>query len=176
MLGNGWTYLILGRTKESVDHYTRRRKTQCLRMDPDGSYDTPMDLKQQQREEGAERRTEQVRHLLDSIVLACLLLVMAGCMGQAESDAGQSRSPVSSSRSAQESDPTGVVDQQERHNASSADDRPLLADSVYHVYPGDDIQEVLEIAAQDAAHKTVVVHAGTYRPRRHGQAMTVTGD
>ena len=96
-------------------------------MDPDGSYDTPMDLKQQQGEEGAERRTEQVRHLLDSIVLACLLLVMAGCMGQAESDAGQSRSPVSTSRSAQESDPTGVVNQQERHNPSSGHDRPLLA-------------------------------------------------
>jgi len=23
MLGNGWTYLILGRTERSVDHYTR---------------------------------------------------------------------------------------------------------------------------------------------------------
>lgn len=145
-----------------------------------------MSLKPQQWGIGAWRRLSHAWHLRgplgvtriegprDSVIcgiLACSLLVMVGCVGQAESDAGQRRSPVSNSHSLQESDSGGGADQQERDNAASAHDQPLLADSAYHVYPGDDIQKVLEIAAQDAVHKTVVVHAGTYRPRRHGQAM-----
>ena len=45
------------------------------------------------------------------------------------------------------------------------------ADAAYHVYPGDDIQAALEAAARDSIHKTVKVHAGTYRPQQPGQAM-----
>ena len=41
----------------------------------------------------------------------------------------------------------------------------------YHVYPGGNIQDALEAAAKDAAHKTVLVHAGTYRPAARGQAL-----
>ena len=44
-------------------------------------------------------------------------------------------------------------------------------DNAYHVHPGGDIQAVLERAARDPLHKTVKVHAGTYRPARPGQAM-----
>ena len=45
------------------------------------------------------------------------------------------------------------------------------ADAAYHVYPGDSIQAALEAAARDSIHKTVKVHAGTYRPQQAGQAM-----
>ena len=45
------------------------------------------------------------------------------------------------------------------------------ADAAYHVYPGDSIQAALEAAARDPIHKTVKVHAGTYRPQRPGQAL-----
>jgi hypothetical protein len=41
----------------------------------------------------------------------------------------------------------------------------------YHVYPNGRIQEALEAAAKDPAKKAVFVHAGTYRPAAHGQAM-----
>ncbi len=41
----------------------------------------------------------------------------------------------------------------------------------YHVYPNGEIQEALEAAARDQVHKTVYVHAGTYRPRARGQAL-----
>jgi hypothetical protein len=46
-----------------------------------------------------------------------------------------------------------------------------LTDGAYQVFPGDDIQEALELAASDRVNKVVRVHAGTYRPRRHGQAL-----
>ncbi len=59
--------------------------------------------------------------------------------------------------------------------APAAKDAPtafrLEADDCYHVYPGGDIQQALEAAAQDAARKTVIVHAGTYRPAQPGQAL-----
>ena len=42
---------------------------------------------------------------------------------------------------------------------------------IYHVYPGEEIQAVLDIAATDPLHKHVKVHAGTYRPAKHAQAM-----
>src|SRR3954464_11993225 len=45
------------------------------------------------------------------------------------------------------------------------------ATSSYHVYPGGSIQDALEAAAKDPAHKTVLVHAGTYRPAARGQAL-----
>ena len=41
----------------------------------------------------------------------------------------------------------------------------------YHVYPGGSIQDALEAAARDPDKKTVVVHAGTYRPAAPGQAL-----
>src|SRR5579872_4006532 len=41
----------------------------------------------------------------------------------------------------------------------------------YHVRPGGCIQAALEAAANDSANKTVYVHAGTYRPPVHGQAL-----
>jgi len=42
---------------------------------------------------------------------------------------------------------------------------------VYHVYPGEEIQPVIDSAAQDPKNKHVKVHAGTYRPSVHAQAM-----
>jgi hypothetical protein len=44
-------------------------------------------------------------------------------------------------------------------------------DGVYHVYPGEEIQAAIESASRDPNHKTVRVHAGTYRPMKPGQAM-----
>jgi hypothetical protein len=41
----------------------------------------------------------------------------------------------------------------------------------YHVRPGAQIQDALELAARDAVNKTVYVHAGTYRPASSGQAL-----
>ena len=41
----------------------------------------------------------------------------------------------------------------------------------YHVYPGGDIQAALEAAADNSQHKTVTVHAGTYRPDSARQAL-----
>jgi len=101
-------------------------------------------------------------------VLACLML-LAGCSGQAESDVLRNDSPAGNRTSPQRSESRGS--EEEQQDLAPRKDRPLLVDSTYHVYPGDDIQEVLEIAAKDAANKTVIVHAGTYRPRRPGQAL-----
>ncbi|MEJ2085507.1 MAG: right-handed parallel beta-helix repeat-containing protein, partial [Acidobacteriota bacterium] len=50
-------------------------------------------------------------------------------------------------------------------------DRPRVVAGSYHVYPGEQIQEVLELAASDPENKTVWVHPGTYRPARRGQAL-----
>ncbi len=41
----------------------------------------------------------------------------------------------------------------------------------YRVRPGGSIQAALEAAAKDPANKIVYVHAGTYRPAAHGQAL-----
>src|SRR2546423_1804808 len=46
----------------------------------------------------------------------------------------------------------------------------LLADG-YHVYPGDKIQEALNLAATNKSVKIVKVHAGEYRPDTKRQAM-----
>lgn len=46
-----------------------------------------------------------------------------------------------------------------------------LRDAAYHVFPGDDLQSVLNLAATNAVVKTVKVHAGLYIPRKHGQAL-----
>ena len=48
---------------------------------------------------------------------------------------------------------------------------PLGSDGVYHVFPGDAIQPVLDAAAADPQHKRVMIHAGTYRPSVAAQAM-----
>jgi len=44
-------------------------------------------------------------------------------------------------------------------------------DGVYHVRPGEVIQAVVDRAGADPAHKTVRVHAGTYRPAARAQAL-----
>src|SRR5881275_2826483 len=41
----------------------------------------------------------------------------------------------------------------------------------YRVHPGGSIQAALEAAAKDPTNKIVYVHAGTYRPATHGQAL-----
>jgi hypothetical protein len=54
--------------------------------------------------------------------------------------------------------------------ASSAETMVAKSDG-YHVFPKGRIQDALEAAAKDASRKTVFVHAGTYRPEAHGQAL-----
>lgn len=46
-----------------------------------------------------------------------------------------------------------------------------LQAGAYHVYPGDKIQEALDRAATNKIVKTVIVHAGEYRPDTKRQAM-----
>jgi hypothetical protein len=41
----------------------------------------------------------------------------------------------------------------------------------YHVYPGDEIQKALDLAASNKTNKTVRVHAGQYRPENKRQAL-----
>jgi hypothetical protein len=41
----------------------------------------------------------------------------------------------------------------------------------FHVYAGENIQNTLDAAAKDRVHKTVKVHAGTYRPQSPGEAL-----
>ncbi len=45
------------------------------------------------------------------------------------------------------------------------------ANGIWHVHPGESIQEALELAATHPTARTVRVHPGTYRPRARGQAM-----
>ena len=65
---------------------------------------------------------------------------------------------------------TGCEGGQVQQTASSVPTTPD-ADGVYHVYPGQDIQAALDRAAHDPQNKTVLVHAGTYRPQRPAQAF-----
>jgi hypothetical protein len=46
-----------------------------------------------------------------------------------------------------------------------------LSNSVYHVFPGDSIQEALQLAAENKTAKVVMVHAGEYRPKGKQQAL-----
>jgi hypothetical protein len=46
-----------------------------------------------------------------------------------------------------------------------------LSNGVYHVFPGDQIQKALELAAKNPTNKTIKVHAGEYRPDSKRQAM-----
>ncbi len=43
--------------------------------------------------------------------------------------------------------------------------------SELHVYPGEDIQAALDLAADDPALRTVVVHEGSYAPQSYRQAL-----
>src|SRR4051812_17219891 len=46
-----------------------------------------------------------------------------------------------------------------------------LSNDGYHVYPGDKIQDALQLAADNKTNKTVKVHAGEYRPESKAQAL-----
>ena len=46
-----------------------------------------------------------------------------------------------------------------------------LSKDGYHVFPGDQIQEALQLAARDKTNKIVKVHAGEYRPSSKRQAL-----
>ncbi len=46
-----------------------------------------------------------------------------------------------------------------------------LKEDGYHVYPGDNIQDALELAARNTTNKTVKVHEGVYRPAAECQAL-----
>ena len=46
-----------------------------------------------------------------------------------------------------------------------------LLDDGYHVYPGDPIQDALQLAAANKTNKAVKVHAGEYRPNTKRQAL-----
>src|SRR6266498_812725 len=47
----------------------------------------------------------------------------------------------------------------------------VLAEEGYHVFPGDNIQEALQRAAENKTNKLVKVHAGEYRPNNKRQAL-----
>ncbi len=55
--------------------------------------------------------------------------------------------------------------------ALQASSTPELREGRYNVFPGQSIQQALELAAADPKHKDVRVHAGTYRPSKKGQAL-----
>src|SRR5207237_7789968 len=46
-----------------------------------------------------------------------------------------------------------------------------LSNDGYHVFPGDNIQDALQLAAENKTNKTVKVHAGEYRPKSKRQAL-----
>ena len=46
-----------------------------------------------------------------------------------------------------------------------------LQEDGYHVLPGENIQEALNLAAKNSTNKTVKVHAGVYRPDTARQAL-----
>ncbi len=46
-----------------------------------------------------------------------------------------------------------------------------LSEDGYHVFPGDDIQDALQLAAENKTNKIVKVHAGEYRPNSKRQAL-----
>src|SRR6266516_6676609 len=55
--------------------------------------------------------------------------------------------------------------------ASSARGEMVLREDGYHVFPGDNIQEALQRAAESSTNKLVKVHAGEYRPNSKRQAL-----
>jgi len=55
--------------------------------------------------------------------------------------------------------------------ASSACWGLVLGEAGYHVFPGDNIQEALQRAAENRTNKLVKVHAGEYRPNSKRQAL-----
>jgi hypothetical protein len=46
-----------------------------------------------------------------------------------------------------------------------------LSNDVYHVFPGDNIQDTLQLAAESKTNKIVKVHAGEYAPNSKRQAL-----
>jgi hypothetical protein len=54
--------------------------------------------------------------------------------------------------------------------ASYGNEYPIQ-EGAFHVRPPADIQGAIELAAQHPTTKRVIVHAGTYRPSRRGQAL-----
>ena len=46
-----------------------------------------------------------------------------------------------------------------------------LSKDGYHVFPGDNIQDALQQAAENKTNKVVKVHAGEYRPNSRRQAL-----
>src|SRR5438034_10579816 len=46
-----------------------------------------------------------------------------------------------------------------------------LSKDGYHVFPGDNIQDALQQAAENKTNKVVKVHAGEYRPDSRRQAL-----
>jgi len=46
-----------------------------------------------------------------------------------------------------------------------------LSEDGYHVFPGDNIQDAVQLAAKNKTNKVVKVHAGEYRPTSKGQAL-----
>jgi hypothetical protein len=55
-------------------------------------------------------------------------------------------------------------------SATSAHGIDLRADG-YHVFPSDNVQEAIELAARNPTNKTIKVHPGVYRPRAKRQAL-----
>lgn len=47
----------------------------------------------------------------------------------------------------------------------------LIQPDGFHVFPGDSIQEAMELAARNPTNRAVKVHAGTYRPKAKRQAL-----
>src|ERR1043166_703295 len=52
-----------------------------------------------------------------------------------------------------------------------ADAAITFSNDIYHVFPGQNIQDALELAAQNRTNKVVRVHAGEYRPDSKHQAL-----
>src|SRR5260221_10769687 len=47
----------------------------------------------------------------------------------------------------------------------------ILSKDGYHVFPGDNIQDALQQAAENKTNKVVKVHTGEYRPNSKRQAL-----
>jgi parallel beta helix pectate lyase-like protein len=54
---------------------------------------------------------------------------------------------------------------------ASMTERPDPQTDVFHVFPGQDIQETLDAAARHPFVKKIIVHSGTYRPSKKAEAL-----
>lgn len=91
-----------------------------------------------------------------TIILIVLAAVVGGVLGAIW--AGGKSSPTTAVAVSQPASPITANTQPDEHG-------------IYHAYPGNNIQDLIELAAKDPRNKTVRVHSGTYRPFQHGQAM-----